>query len=114
MNYKEEVLKVYPDARAEQDNRGFWHIVNNCIPISAFAHEEDYAWEHAIVTIHVPAPTHTTITVTGCGDCPFHSFYGQHEWNHCSQTGNTESNPDYPLFSTCPLKTSPITIMLKQ
>ena len=110
MNYKEEVLKFYPDARAEQDNRGFWHIVNNGIPISAFAHEQYYAWEHAILTIHIPVPTPTTITVTGCGDCPMFEDLGNMEW--CNHPNH--ENIGNSVFTTCPLKQNSITIKLNQ
>jgi len=118
MNYKQEVLKVYPDARVMFTGEGYYIYNGVFLPnslISCMEVTEDLAWEDAYkIANNLPAPTHATITVTGCGDCPFHSFYGKHDWNHCSQTGNTESNPEYPLFATCPLKTSPITIKLNK
>jgi hypothetical protein len=58
-----------------------------------------------------PLPTEV-VEVTGCGDCPFHSFRGESERNYCSIESKYET--DKPLFTTCPLLTKSITIKLKQ
>jgi hypothetical protein len=121
MNYKEEVLKVYPDAvcKYHTDLRGDYYFyiesANNTIS-EDYTKSEESAWASAAGKIHnqkVPAPT--TITVTGCGDCPM--YLRNWENHHICKSDFDGIIPQITaklLHEHCPLKTSPITIKLNQ
>jgi len=113
MNYKEEVVKVYPDAvYVHYDNEPYLKYqirrteeTDDIESLGVSNISEEDAWKNAYLD---SPPTPTTITVTGCGDCPmkdrdYESFLDcQHPDNFSGQEKD------------CPLKTSPITIMLKK
>lgn len=124
MNYKEEVLKVYPDAVYVHfpESVYFKHHIRlyteeTIKSIGVSNNSEEEAWNTAYLDLPVKP---TTITVTGCGDCPmkgYDSEYAEYSCNHPDR----DNEPYHPserseetIFSTCPLKTSPITIMLKK
>jgi len=115
MNYKEEVLKVYPDAECEM-NADYYYIHVNGRKISGCWSVVSAAWESAYQSL----PTPTTITVTGCADCILSNYDSEYEVYSCNHKKGykVENYSDAKgkdiLFSNCPLKTSPITIMLKK
>lgn len=119
MNYKEEVLKVYPDAVYVHfpESAYFKHhirlyAVESIKSIGVSNKSEEEAWNTAYLDL---PPTPATITVTGCGDCPMYRMVKE---DHHICTSFLSPIPERiamgGLFADCPLKTSPITIMLNQ
>ena len=117
-NYEAEVKKVYPDAVRCQyysPDSGDWFIVHSGnVQLSAVRPGGLDAWEQAYKGIPEILKI-TTITVTGCGDCPMRAWateilvYCLHP-DHKAPTKNNYAD----LHEQCPLKTSPITIKLNQ
>lgn len=110
MNYKEEVLKDYPDAVAEQTPRGFYYISSKKGNLTNLCLIEAVAWEDAYRRIAESMKT-TKITVTGCGDCPMRRFAISAVF--CSITEEFKPD-DEELLNQCPLKQNSITIKLKE
>ena len=114
-NYKEEVLKVYPDAVYVHFPESVYfkhHIrlyaVEAIKSIGVSNKSEEEAWNTAYLDLpHTP----TTITVTGCWDCPMYSV--EDGYNYCKMQKVYELFMS-ELFRNCPLKTDSITIKLMQ